>query len=51
MELLDLTIAMKYRKNRMRELLLAREVLAELYVDKQKNLEMNRMLKKSIITL
>lgn len=51
LELLDLTIAMKYRKNRLRELLIAREVLAELYVAKEKNLEMNRMLKEAITKL
>jgi len=51
MELLDLTIAMKYRKNRMRELLLAREVLAGLYIEKQKNGKTNRLLKEIIIKL
>lgn len=51
MELLDLTIAMKYRKNRLRELLLAREVLAGLYIEKQKNGKTNRLLKEIIIKL
>ncbi|MBS3742226.1 MAG: hypothetical protein KGY74_08910 [Candidatus Cloacimonetes bacterium] len=51
LELLDLTIAMNYRKNRMRELLIAREVLAKLYIDEQKNEKINKLLKKVIIKL
>lgn len=37
-ELLDLTIAMKYRKNLVKELLRAREVLALLYLNNEKNM-------------
>jgi hypothetical protein len=50
-ELLDLTIAMNYRKNLVKELLRARDVLAILYLDKEKNLELNNLLFNSLVSL
>lgn len=50
-ELLDLTIAMHYRKNLVKELLRAREVLAILYLGKKKNIKLNNLLLDVLLSL
>jgi len=50
-ELLDLTIAMNYRKNLVKELLRAREVLAILYLGKKKNIKLNNLLFDVLLSL
>lgn len=51
-ELLDLTIAMDYRRNLVKELLRAREVLAILYLgkNKKKNIKLNNLLLDALLS-
>jgi len=50
-ELLDITISVTGRKNKLKELLRLREVLSSQYISKRKDLNINKQLLKALILL